>query len=94
MKKLSNNELRDAVDKYNTTLKDSIINHNKFKNRTKVNNSTRAFVYNRDNYECVICKSKDNLTIDHIIPRIRGGTFVPENLQTLCIICNKIKGRF
>lgn len=33
-----------------------------------------------------------NLTIDHIIPRSRGGTDDPDNLQLLCAACNSTKG--
>ena len=33
-----------------------------------------------------------NMTIDHIIPRSRGGTDDPDNLQLLCGACNSTKG--
>lgn len=33
-----------------------------------------------------------DMTLDHILPRIRGGTDVPENLQLLCAPCNSSKG--
>ena len=33
-----------------------------------------------------------NMTIDHIIPRSRGGTDAPDNLQLLCAACNSTKG--
>ena len=32
-----------------------------------------------------------NMTIDHIIPRSRGGTDDPDNLQLLCGACNSTK---
>src|ERR687884_10993 len=32
------------------------------------------------------------LTLDHIIPRSRGGTSDPENLCAACIACNQRKG--
>ncbi len=31
------------------------------------------------------------LEVDHILPRSRGGDNSPENLQTLCANCHKIK---
>ncbi len=35
---------------------------------------------------------KRNLTVDHIVPRSRGGTDHPENLWLLCAACNSSKG--
>ena len=32
------------------------------------------------------------LSIDHVIPRFRGGTSAPENLRVLCTVCNTRKG--
>ena len=42
---------------------------------------------------CSICYVTTNLTVDHIIPRSRGGTNDPDNLQVLCRSCNSRKGR-
>lgn len=42
--------------------------------------------------ECKACGSPDNLVIDHIHPRSRGGTDLRENLQLLCSPCNSSKG--
>ena len=33
-----------------------------------------------------------NFTVDHVIPRSRGGTDHPDNLQLLCAACNSLKG--
>lgn len=49
-------------------------------------------VFANDGYRCVKCGSRDNLTIDHIVPVVRGGTNDPNNLQTLCRSCNSRKG--
>jgi len=47
----------------------------------------------RDNCRCQYCghRSKE-LTIDHVIPRERGGTTSWENLVACCILCNNKKG--
>lgn len=51
----------------------------------------RQETFNRDGRKCVICGAKEDLSIDHIIPRSKGGTNDPENLQTLCRSCNSSK---
>jgi len=48
----------------------------------------------RDRYTCQYCKqtvSDRSLTIDHIIPKSRGGSSKWENLVTACKRCNSIK---
>lgn len=52
----------------------------------------RNRVYKRDNYECAYCGSKKELTIDHIIPKSRGGKNTWNNLITCCLSCNLKKG--
>ena len=46
----------------------------------------------RDGFKCVVCKSKDNLVVDHIKELIDGGdAYNIDNLQTLCKKCHAIK---
>lgn len=40
---------------------------------------------------CVYCKSKSNLTIDHIVPKSQGGANHIGNYQVLCKKCNENK---
>ena len=40
---------------------------------------------------CRYCCSKENLTVDHKIPKTQGGTDDPKNLQCLCSFCNQMK---
>lgn len=42
--------------------------------------------------ECLLCKTEENLTIDHIVAITNGGTNYPDNLQILCRSCNSAKG--
>jgi len=46
----------------------------------------------RDGFLCAECKGLDNLTIDHRIPLIKGGSNEMTNLQLLCRTCNSRKG--
>ncbi len=47
----------------------------------------------RDHHQCQYCGSKTApLTIDHVIPRERGGTDTWDNLVTACQSCNRKKG--
>lgn len=60
--------------------------------RRKVAAHTRSAVLLRDENRCVRCCSTDDLTIDHIVPVIAGGSNEPSNLQVLCRSCNSRKG--
>ena len=51
----------------------------------------RQVVINRDQC-CQRCGTEDNLTVDHIVPRVLGGDDNPSNLQVLCGSCNSSKG--
>jgi 5-methylcytosine-specific restriction endonuclease McrA len=56
---------------------------------------SRRTVLARDMYTCQYCgqqPSKSELTIDHVIPRSRGGATSWENVVTACAPCNRRKG--
>ena len=42
--------------------------------------------------ECVFCKSYQNLSMDHLIPRIRGGKDIADNIVWSCRPCNTSRG--
>jgi 5-methylcytosine-specific restriction endonuclease McrA len=52
----------------------------------------RQQVYDRDGHRCVICGSPRDLTLDHWIPRAKGGAHSVANCQTMCRSCNHAKG--
>jgi 5-methylcytosine-specific restriction endonuclease McrA len=53
---------------------------------------TRLEVFNRDHYTCQYCsKETRQLTLDHVIPRYRGGQHTWENVVSACIPCNRHK---
>lgn len=53
---------------------------------------SRAMIYKRDNHTCQYCGSTKRLTIDHVLPRCRGGQDTWENLVVACSTCNTKKG--
>ncbi|MFN5513613.1 MAG: HNH endonuclease [Cyanobacteriota bacterium] len=54
---------------------------------------TRRNLLERDRHTCQYCDYKgEQLTLDHIIPRSRGGLDTWENLVTACVRCNVKKG--
>jgi 5-methylcytosine-specific restriction endonuclease McrA len=59
---------------------------------TDMKKSRRHFVFERDGFKCKVCGTGEDLTLDHIQPRSKGGSDLPNNLQTLCKGCNEKKG--
>ena len=53
---------------------------------------TRRRLFKRDDYSCLYCGSNKNLTVDHVIPKSKGGSNQWENLATSCHRCNSNKG--
>ena len=54
---------------------------------------TRKAVLARDSYTCQYCgREATGLTVDHVIPRSRGGESVWENIVASCAPCNRRKG--
>ncbi|MEL4895810.1 HNH endonuclease [Crocosphaera sp. Alani8] len=54
---------------------------------------TRRNILERDRHTCQYCNYKgEQLTLDHVIPRSRGGGDSWENLVTACVTCNVKKG--
>ncbi len=51
----------------------------------------RRNLFKRDKNSCVYCGSKENLTVDHVVPRCRGGKTTWDNVVTACHSCNNRK---
>lgn len=49
-------------------------------------------IWERDNFTCTYCGSRNDLTIDHIHPEFLGGNLDESNLTTACRKCNSRKG--
>jgi len=56
---------------------------------------TRKNILKRDNNTCQYCgKNKSEITIDHILPKDKGGNDSWNNLVVACKRCNMIKGNY
>ncbi|HEC67041.1 MAG TPA: HNH endonuclease [bacterium] len=56
---------------------------------------SRTNLFQRDDYKCQYCRIQFNrpqLTMDHLIPKSRGGTTSWTNVVTACKTCNHKKG--
>jgi len=57
---------------------------------------TRRNLFIRDEFKCQYCGDRFNygdLTIDHVIPKSRGGKLSWENSVAACMPCNVAKGK-
>ena len=55
---------------------------------------TRQNVFKRDGFECQYCGTRNDLTLDHIVPKAKGGKSTWMNLITACKECNARKGDY
>jgi 5-methylcytosine-specific restriction endonuclease McrA len=58
----------------------------------KVPPVSRREVLRRDNHACQYCGSGKRLTLDHVIPRSKGGQHTWNNVVAACARCNCRKG--
>lgn len=58
----------------------------------------RLAIYLRDGFVCQFCgrdmhdDDASIITLDHVVPRSKGGTHSTENLLSSCVFCNSAKG--
>ncbi len=65
------------------------------KQRRSIIRFTRNNVFLRDQYTCQYCGSKPSsilLTLDHVVPIVKGGPKSWDNIVTACRACNVKKG--
>jgi CRISPR/Cas system Type II protein with McrA/HNH and RuvC-like nuclease domain len=65
---------------------------NYIRHKSKMMKANRTRIYKRDQHQCVYCGSNKDLTLDHVMPKSRGGGNDWTNLVTSCFKCNLKKG--
>jgi len=55
---------------------------------------TRQNVFKRDGFRCQYCGTSRDLTLDHVVPKAKGGKTTWVNLVTACKTCNARKGDY
>lgn len=58
--------------------------------RLFTNKEFRDFILQRDHYTCRFCGEYGD-TIDHLLPRAKGGHTTPDNCVCACNLCNQMK---
>jgi 5-methylcytosine-specific restriction endonuclease McrA len=59
---------------------------------TRARRITRRAIFARDEWRCQYCDSGSELTVDHVIPRAKGGGLTWDNVVACCAPCNRRKG--
>lgn len=65
--------------------------------KPSVSRFRKRILFNRDDWSCQYCAKKlgwSNITVDHVVPKCRGGKTTWKNCVVCCKQCNKIKGPY
>ena len=57
----------------------------------EANRIWRRKIKERWDYKCAYCGSEDNITIDHVLARSKGGLDTTKNMVSCCDSCNQDK---
>jgi len=85
----------DVIRSPSTTLSvPSVIRLRRYVRRPRVHPVpfNRRNVLRRDTFTCQYCGASEELTLDHVMPRSRGGRHNWDNVVTACRACNQRKG--
>jgi 5-methylcytosine-specific restriction endonuclease McrA len=88
----SNHQIRSPRQTFNLPKILRLFNRNRSRHEVKFN---RHNVFVRDNFTCQYCQDQflqKDLTLDHVIPRSKGGVTSWTNVVTCCSECNHKKG--
>lgn len=81
------------LDKYIESKGNRLFQHRR-KSAGYISGTIRYDILKRSKFHCELCgisAEKKALEVDHIIPRNKGGSDDPSNLQALCYSCNAMK---
>jgi 5-methylcytosine-specific restriction endonuclease McrA len=84
-------ELRSATDTFHWPHVIRLLHYVRVPRLVQRKISRRA-LFARDGWRCQYCGAGTKLTLDHVVPRSRGGDSDWENVVTSCAPCNLKKG--
>jgi 5-methylcytosine-specific restriction endonuclease McrA len=85
-------DLRSATTTINRPVVIRLITYVRIPRDTHRRKITRRAVFARDKWTCQYCGARSNLTVDHVVPKSRGGVSSWENIVASCAPCNRRKG--
>jgi len=85
-------ELRSATRSVTRPVVIRLVSYVRVPRDTHRRKITRRAVFARDDWTCQYCGARSNLTVDHVIPRSKGGSSNWENIVASCAPCNLRKG--
>ncbi len=88
--KVKNHYIYSINKKYNRPSVIRLLNYINLPYKGVVMN--RQNIFRRDTHQCVYCLNTQGLTLDHVIPKSKGGESSWYNLVTACHSCNAKKG--
>ena len=85
-------ELRSATSSVTRPVVIRLVSYVRVPRDTHRRKITRRAVFARDDWTCQYCGARSNLTVDHVIPRSKGGASSWDNIVASCAPCNLRKG--
>ena len=85
-------ELRSATRSVTRPVVIRLVSYVRVPRDTHRRKITRRAVFARDDLTCQYCGARSNLTVDHVIPRSKGGDSSWDNIVASCAPCNLRKG--
>jgi 5-methylcytosine-specific restriction endonuclease McrA len=85
-------QLHSATSQMSRPVVIRLVSYVKIPRDTHRRKITRRAVFARDDWTCQYCGSRSNLTVDHVVPRSKGGGSTWDNIVASCAPCNRRKG--